>query len=99
MPFMESVMASPFVDTRTPSADRAGRNALRLLVLKLAALPVWLAIGGFLSWLVHDFCQTAGLGQERIASFLILFLFVVSTVLISAVSWNSYRVATGKPSW
>ena len=77
----------------------AARKPLRLFVLKLVAVPGWVALGGFLAWLIHDFGQTSGFGQERIASFLVLFLFVISGALISMISWKSYRTSTGKPSW
>jgi len=95
---METVLANSLAKSKTCPVV-AERNSLRLFILKLATMAGWLVIGGFLAWLVQDFGQTSGLGRESIASLLILFMFVMSSLLISMISWNSYRTSTGRLSW
>jgi hypothetical protein len=64
--------------------------------MKLLALPGWLGIGAFLSWLVNDFASTSGLGQQKLAAGLILVMFGISSLLIYMISWSTYRKSTGR---
>lgn len=96
---MDTAVLDRVAEVKAQPVAVATRKPLRLFVLKLIAVPGWVALGGFLAWLIHDFGQTSGFGQERIASFLVLLLFLISGALISMISWNSYRTSNGKPSW
>jgi hypothetical protein len=96
---MDTAVMNRVAEVKARPVAVATRKPLRLFVLKLIAVPGWVALGGFLAWLVHDFGQTSGFSQERSASFLVLLLFLISGALISMISWNSYRISSGKPSW
>ena len=95
---MEMVLANPQVANENRAETEPARKALRLFAFKLGIVAAWLGIGGFLAWLVHDFGQVSGFGQERLASVLILGLFLISGFLISMISWVSYRNASSSRS-
>jgi len=92
---MEIVLANPHAARENRLESEVARKTLRLFALKLGIIAAWLGIGGFLSWLVHDFEKASGFGQERITSVLSFALFLISGFLVSVISWASYRNASG----
>jgi len=64
-----------------------GHNSLILLGCLLA----WLAMGGFLSWLIGDFSRAYNETNSTAISLLIFSMFFMTAVVVALIRWSSFR--------
>lgn len=92
---MESALDTAFIKAGQTPIVQNEKVALRgskgnPLVLA-GCLFAWLAIGGFLSWLIGDFGQALGEPHSMGVSLLIFSMFILSAFVILLVRFSSFH--------
>ncbi len=91
---MESALDTAFIKAeQTPIVQNEkvrlkGSKASQLVLV--GCLFAWLAIGGFLSWLIGDFGQALGEPHSMEVSLLIFSMFILSAFAMLLVRFSSF---------